>query len=268
MVPSGTLARYMWLGDTPVEMVQSLFVQPKLVASHLLQRQTFVFIFTLLGPVLFMPLLSRLSIALLPAIAYNLLSSYPPQHTVYYQYVSPLVPFVVASTIYGTERLMAVLRARSRIPITYAVLVTLFTFSLWHASAVSNPLVDNGLVPSARDRLPNEAAVRRGLEAVPPGSALFTTNEYVPHLSHRLVLLVYTSPKDIGRMRDVDVVFLNMRARSVSPGISDCELNRSFLEFATADGFAISFHEDGVVVLSREPRGSLNVESVLGGTCG
>jgi uncharacterized membrane protein len=251
-IPSDTLHRYGWLGDTPLQMVQTLILDPGAVASHLAEPQTAIFLFTLLGPVLFLPLFSSQSLVLLPAIGYNLLAqNHPPQHTIYFQYVAPLVPFVLTSTVYGVERLLAFAPTRHSRLLRFSLLVALFTFALWHVTAISNPLVDNERVSSAWDRLPNAQAVRRGLDQVPADGSVFTTNHYTPHLSHRQEIYTFIFPEDAARIQEVDTLFLNLRDHRSVVAKLNCERYQSFLKTAEEHNFGVLFNEDGVVVLHR-----------------
>lgn len=251
-IPSDTLNRYGWLGDTPLQMAQTLILDPGAVASHLAEPQTAIFLFTLLGPVLFLPLFSSQSLVLLPAIGYNLLAqNHPPQHTIYFQYVAPLVPFVLTSTVYGVERLLTFAPTRHSRLLRFSLLVALFTFALWHVTAISNPLVDNERVSSAWERLPNAQAVRRGLDQVPADSSVFTTNHYTPHLSHRQEIYTFIFPEDAARIQEVDTLFLNLRDHRSVVAKLNCERYQSFFETAEEHNFGVLFNEDGVVVLHR-----------------
>lgn len=267
-IPSDTLNRYGWLGDTPLQMVQTLILDPGSVASHLAQPQTAIFLLTLLGPVLFIPLFSSQSLVLLPAIGYNLLAqNHPPQQTIYFQYVAPLIPFVLTSTIYGAERLLTFAPARHSRLLRFSLLVTLFTFALWHVTAISNPLVDNERASSAWYRLPNEQAIRRGLDQIPAGSSLFTTNHYTPHLTHRQAIYAFIFPEDAARIQEVDTLFFNLRDhRSVVAKIN-CGRYQNFFQTAAEQNFGVIFNEEGVIVLQRQAGQQDNLMNIVQTEC-
>ena len=266
---SDTLHRYAWLGNSPLKMIRTMILYPEYVASRLLVPQTARFLLTLLGPVVFLPLLSSQSLILLPALAYNLLAQHPPQQTIYFQYVAPLVPFVFTSTIYGAERLLTFARARPRHSrlLRFTLLVTLFTFALWHVTAISNPLVDNGRVSSAWYRLPNEQAIRRGLAHVPAGSSVFTTNHYVSHLSHRQTIYTFIFPEDAARIHEGDTLFFNLHDHRSAAAEINCERYHTFFQTAAEQNFGVIFNEEGVIVLQRQAGQQDNLMNIVQTEC-
>jgi uncharacterized membrane protein len=221
-VPSDTLNRYAWLGSNPVEMLTTLLTRPRLLLQKGVLSDGLFLGFQLFAPVAFLSLLGpEYMVVALPSIGYNLLSSFPPQHTAHYQYVAPTVPFVLIGAIEGMARLQRWLARRVRVPyVGWGIWMGLLIFAA-RAAVVDSPLVDAGIVPPAWTRLTNEAAVRAALTRVPPQASVFTTNHYAPHLSQRYVLHVFAYPGDVERLGAVDVAFFNLRDhRSVISSLS------------------------------------------------
>jgi uncharacterized membrane protein len=248
---SDTLNRYTWLGSTPTEMLATLLTHPQVLLREGRPLSAFSLGLQLFSPLAFLPLLRVETLAILPSIGYNLLSSFSPQHTVYYQYVAPTVPCVLIGAIGGMSKLQRWLSKRINFPyVRWGVWAGLVLYAVW-AAAVNSPLADVGTVPPAWTRLPNETAVRAALSYVPPEAAVFTTNPYAPHLSQRYTLLVFVYPQDVELLNDADTAFLNLKDhRSVVSELA-CDDYRHFLEVAAQGGFGAVFDRDGVIVLRR-----------------
>jgi uncharacterized membrane protein len=250
--PSLALNRYAWLGATPAEMFGTLIRTPALLLSTGVTTDAVTLGLQLLVPVAFLPLFSPGELfILLPSLGYNLLSSFSPQHTIYYQYVAPTVPFVIVGAIRGMGTLQRILRNATApryitwMPWGALVVVALVAGFRW------SPLRDTGRVPPAWSRLPDEGAVRTALAQVPAEAAVFTTNPYAPHLSQRDILRVFVYQGDIQYLRQVDVVFLNLGDnRSVVSEVS-CEEYSHWVEVAAENGFGLAFRRHGALVLRR-----------------
>lgn len=265
--PSDTLARYAWLGSTPIAMVQTLFFQPQMIFRHLVNRDNLSFIVSLFGPVLFLPFFSSLSLVLIPGLAYNLLSASSTQHSVYYQYVAPMVPFVIASAIYGLENLLSRLPSLNQEWIKLTIILSLITTSLWFAAYVNNPLIDNGLASAAWSRLPNEEAVRAGLDHIGLDDAVLTTNHYTPHLSQRRKVYTYFSFVNSSKINQADTLFFNLCDRRCSVDGGACSEYPEILKEADLQGFGLVFQQDAIVVL-RRGEGDLGIaEDLLSSEC-
>jgi uncharacterized membrane protein len=265
--PSDTLARYAWLGSTPIVMVQTLFSQPRMIILHLANRDNLSFLVSLFGPVLFLPFFSSLSLVLIPGLAYNLLSASSAQHSVYYQYVAPMIPFVIASAIYGLENLLFRLPSLNRDWIRITIIMGLITASLWFAAYVNNPLIDNGLASAAWSRLPNEEAVRAGLDQIGADDAVFTTNHYTPHLSQRRKVFTYFSRGDSSKITQADTLFFNLCDQRCSANGGACYDYSEILKEADLLGFGLVYQQDAVVILRRGEGELGTAEELMSNEC-
>ena len=102
------LDRYAWLGDNPLEMLQTLLTQPALVFNHLwYQADLLGYLVALFFPTAFLALLSPLTLLpILPTLAVNLLSDNPFTWRLEdFHYGAPLAPFLFISAIYGIRRI-------------------------------------------------------------------------------------------------------------------------------------------------------------------
>lgn len=261
MEPSDTLERYAWLGDSPAAIVARMISEPGLILGRWLGWDAFRYFLRLVAPVLFLSLFSSQLLLILPAASYNLLSSFPPQNAPYFQYVAPMVPFVISSAIYGAAWLIGRVRAEKRWRLAAGLLFGLLCFVGLH-----NAIVGTATIFS--ERLDNEAAVWEGLASVPADASVFTTNYYGPHLAHRQTLYVYY---DVAADRDfllrTDVTFLNLHdMRSARAGLS-CEDYVFWLKLAQTHDYGVVFYQNGVVVLQREEGDVGQIDDILAGEC-
>lgn len=254
--PSDTLGRYGWLGSTPIGMLWTVLSRPSYVLRRVQEIGWFHMTAQLFAPVALLNLLSPMHfLMLLPALAYNLLSGFEPQHTTYYQYTVPIIPLVFVGALYGLSNLVraATQRFSSVLPdwngadyrfVGLVLLLTAGVFSFWY----DNPIRDRGVVPDAWDHLPNEQIVRQLITTLPNDAAVVTTNHYTPHLSHRQLIYVYYSPtKDISNVLLANMAFFNLRDR-YDASDEDYQL---LLEVCAQEGFGLVHQQDGVVILQR-----------------
>jgi len=106
--PSDTWERYQHWGATPSEALLGVLTHPAAVIKDVFQQSPLkaAFIIKLLLPLAFLPLLHPVALlGALPALAYNLASGNPSQSSIYFHYVSPIVPFFFYAAILGAERL-------------------------------------------------------------------------------------------------------------------------------------------------------------------
>jgi hypothetical protein len=198
------LDRYAWLGDSPLEMAQTLITQPGLVFSHLWHQANLPdYLARLFFPTAFLALLSPLTLLpMLPTLAVNLLSGNPFTWRLEdFHYGAPLAPFLFISAICGIRRISEA--ASRRIPKLSPLLLCYFaTLLLLTFTAIYH--YHRGFTPLARPfNWPQVTTHHRQLEnilpAIPPDAALFTQSNLAPHLTHHPI--IYT---DFGYFTDPD----------------------------------------------------------------
>ncbi len=248
--PSDSFTRYLWLGSTPPEMLRNLLLRPDLVLPRLLGVDAVRFVVSLAAPLLFLPLGHTILLVALPAVVYNLLSAEMAQRVVYFHYVAPIVPFVLAAALLTCARLFAWARRRGAYWLMWTVCVGLLIFTGWHTLLFSNPLADDGAVQPAWARLSNEAAVRQALALVPPQAALLTTNYYGAHLSQRPALYLMFEPGDTRGLERAELALFNtIDYRSHQPW--SCQDYADALQQAYDEGFGLVYNVERVVVVRR-----------------
>lgn len=192
-----TFARYGWLGSTIPEMMRTLLTRPGYVLSHQLGdplRQQFLL--KLLLPVGFLALLAPTTLLVgLPALAYNLLSETPSQSSIYFQYISPVIPFLFVAAIRGTAWLQRRLAGSLARPKQRLLITAWLAISVLAAWLLDNPFtqtIDTPYFPvyaleQTTDRQPFDEASA----LLPPQAPLATMMAYGPHLSLRPQLYLF-----------------------------------------------------------------------------
>jgi len=274
--PSDTLARYQWLGDTPLEMLRTIVSRPGCVLQRIIMAKHTLTSLQLLAPLAFLPLLSLP--ALLPAVPtllYNYMAQFPFQETIYFHYMATVIPFMSIAGVLGLHWLTTSawggrswglilprqMRSGQGIGLGLSMML-LATLASW---AYENPITTNTLTSSVTVRQmkktgrnpealssppivqPNDAAIREGLKHVPDDAYLVTTIHYAPHLSQRRNIQVLFAPElilDSG----VEAIFLNLKDVRVGMSYEDY---RQYLESAARSGFGVTFYRDGVLLVQK-----------------
>ncbi|MCP4362075.1 MAG: DUF2079 domain-containing protein [Chloroflexi bacterium] len=192
-----SMLRYAWLGDGPVEMAQTLLTRPAFILGRLLGdpvRQQFLL--KILLPLGFLSLLSPAALAVgLPALGINLLSDVPSQSSIYFQYMSPLIPFIFLAAIMGTATLQKWLNGRiSPKKFTWGLIAWLGTAILL-AWLLDNPFttqIDTPYYPVyALEPVTNRQAFNETQALLPPNAPVATMMGYGSHLSLRPELYLF-----------------------------------------------------------------------------
>lgn len=183
---SDTVGRYAWLGDSLIQILDTLITKPGIVLKHLLVPYRAMVPIKLLLPVGFLALISPAPLLVtLPALAYNLLSETPSQSSIYFQYLAPAVPFVFIAAIQGARRVQGWLSERqARAFLT--IWLGLGTLLAW---AWDNPFTQEidapyfpvyGLEPQT-----DAGAFYQALDLLPLQANVATMMAYGPHVALR-----------------------------------------------------------------------------------
>ncbi len=188
---SDTLARYGWLGDSPVDMLMTVLTQPGLIWRELTQPYRLFYLTQLLLPLGFLALFGWPEFLLvLPGLGLNLLAQHHCQSAIYCQYTAPVVPFLFIAAVFGVSALRRLFNVQPLPVLLVLLLLPMAAYSLW----VDNPFVETTAVPDALTPPDNAEVVWQALAAVPPELSLVTTNDYAPHLAQREELYVIGLP--------------------------------------------------------------------------
>ena len=284
--PSDTLARYAWMGDTPVGMLWALLSQPLSVLRKLLTMEHLLTVLQLFAPLAFLPIVGWF--ALLPAaptLAYNFLADWSSQRTIYTHYMAAVVPFVLIATIAGLRRLATGVRPfatrdvesieRVRLNDSVVLASTLMVAAILASWVYENPVTGNAsvsvgnqtqvqMVPMGTQSpvslvWSNDAAIREGLRRVPHDRGLLTTAHYAPHLSQRRWIEMIPRAPVSSLPPEAEVIFLNLRdMRTWS-----CEDYFETLTTAARDGFGVVIYRDDVMLAQKGAGNPTQLKQIL-----
>ncbi len=236
--------RYAYLGDTPWQMVKTIFGQPGVVVDQLSKAGALNYLKGLLLPLAFLSLLSPLTLVLaLPSLAVNLLSEDAFMHRLEeFHYAAPIVPFVLVSGVYGLEALSETLsrwlKLDSRRLVHLLSALVLVVSVGYHYCRGFSPLAAPFRWPpvTAHHRL-----AQKFIEMIPPDAVLSAQINLNPHVSQRR--RVY----QVVHRDDIEYVFLDV---STLPNKDNVHGSlQDWIE--TADDFGVIASQDGYVLLRR-----------------
>ena len=180
------LARYSAVGGSPTGLLEKLFTDPGAIFAAVTTSRDLVYLALLLVPLLGLWALEPwLAAVALPEVALNLLSSHEAQTSISYQYVSGIVPFLIAASVLGLGRL----RARHPKAMRLATL-SLLSSMVWYTILLGPLSARAAEIVRAFDGAHTRAA-QHAVGLVPPGEAVSATNQVGAHLSARRKIYVF-----------------------------------------------------------------------------
>jgi len=172
--------RYANLGETPLVMVTNAIKHPLLIPETVFTPQKARYVFWLLLPLLFLPLLSwRPVLLLIPGLAENLLTNYPFQFSSLYHYDAILIPGIFLAAIYGIKSALTRWPNKEKYLGVALLLAALIGFMF------RSPLNPWSFPVSYFKTTPRETAYRNMLRLVPPQVSVAAHTNFIPHLTDR-----------------------------------------------------------------------------------
>jgi len=165
-----------------------LLFNPGLLFS-LLTRERLLYLFQLLVPVAFLPLLSLSTFAIsIPALATNLLSALGYQYMIRYHYTVLITPIVFISTIYAFAKIKRPDHLRS---LALVLLLASFVSNVYLSPSPISKSFNQGIWAKPTDR---HKIIRQAMSLIPKDGAVSAHYLFVPHLSQREKIYVYPNP--------------------------------------------------------------------------
>ena len=244
-------SRYAYLGAGPAQMVLTLVTRPAVVFSQLRAAGALAYVEQLLFPVGFLALLApEVFLLALPSLALNLLADFPPMHEVHdLIYAAPIVPFVLAATLYGVARLSR-WAARWRPSMGLSVNTRMWaiggaTLLLLLCTGVDQRLY--GYTPLGRNYhlYPVTAHDRRAaaiIAQIPPDAKVSAQDRLNPHVSGRETVYIFP------RIDDADTVLVDVTGPSWPQHPNDLHAT---IQGLLSSGFGIAAADDGYLLLRK-----------------
>jgi len=244
------------------EFVFSLLTNPIKVMNVLFSsaEQKLLYLFGLLSPVVFLPLLDLPSFLIAtPWILAAFLSNYPPYYTpLGYQYTLFVCPFVFISAIKGVKKIQ-IIKQRYHYQIDKLFrkcgsfrgcrFAGFLLFALILSIAYINIL---GIkiefaTPSEHERLAEEFT-----RLIPSNASVLTQNDLLPHLSKRLYVYTITEAYNLPRSLHFDYILVDVRLPWYTDVLAELVYN-----LTNSGAFRIRYAADGIWLLERNYSGNI-----------
>ncbi|MFC1668095.1 DUF2079 domain-containing protein [Chlamydiota bacterium] len=101
--------RFSYLGNSVSSILINSFTHPQRIIFKLCSFSTLRYVVRLLAPLAFLPLLSPVLLLMcFPTFIINMLSTFDAQNSIYYHYVSGIIPFLFIAGIYGFQKVLLI----------------------------------------------------------------------------------------------------------------------------------------------------------------
>ncbi|MCI0604143.1 DUF2079 domain-containing protein [bacterium] len=240
---SGFLNTYSEFGQGPFALLIGMISRPWVVIKSLVDPPIKIRTFLLwVGPFLFLPLISRISILAVPLVLARFLSSSPNHWTAGFHYSAPLAPILAMAAADGLRRVLD--RIHPEI-LKKRVAVVAVTFILLMCAILPGKLpVWRLLSPKYYHFSDVEKTGPRALSLIPESASVVAQDGIVPHLSRRD--FIYTLRPGAP---EADFVVASQRLKPWPN--QNWEEIETLLAERKAAGYRTIFGENGWIVLQR-----------------
>jgi uncharacterized membrane protein len=236
---------YTDLGNSPSEIIITTITRPDLVLKNLWQPAKLRYLFDVLTPFAYFPLLG-LPVLLIgaPSFAINLLSDNPAMYDATRgHYGADVAPWLALATLYGIFYLRQGVgrwwpKARGRVT-AGASLVLLLVTVVWHLFRGYSPLA---LDPPHWEITEHDRLAQHFMAQIPPDAPLSAQGKLYPHLSDRLI--AYHLPD----VNDAEYVFVDVSPPNL---LHPYDLRRVVQDVLRSGEFGVLDAADGYLLLRR-----------------
>jgi uncharacterized membrane protein len=217
---------------------------PMALVTPALKLRTLLALF---APFAFLPMLSPLSLLVVPIAVERFLSASPNLWGTAFHYWAPLAPVLAMGAADGLARIRTWLRARGRDRDATATIRTLAAACVLLAAFIPGHQPHWRLLrPATYTRSPSTLTGNLLLALIPSGASVVAQGQIVPHLSHRdrLFLLDANPP---------DTEFVVATERLEPWPLASVDELRLVLAARRQQGYESVFERDGWVLLRRTP---------------
>lgn len=114
-------------GDSAGSIFTGLIKNPTLILQYIFRKDTYEYLYQVLGPLGFLSLLSPLHLFIaLPEFAINLISKSGAMRNIYFHYTAVLTPFIFISGLYGLKRFLSLFKDGRNYTWFFIALLTFF----------------------------------------------------------------------------------------------------------------------------------------------
>jgi uncharacterized membrane protein len=198
--------RYAYLGTNFDEIISTVLTRPDIWITNLLIPPKFEFVFQVLAPLAFLPLVGFEIFALaIPTFGYLLLSDNNNQFSIHSQYTAPLLPILFFAVGVAARRIIA-RKPKSHTGTALAMLIltaSAVSYGLHAPAPLARHFELARYLPNAHTQIGNDL-----LQSITTDSGVLAQTNFVPHLSQRA--RVYAFP-DIVDLRKADYMLLDQK---------------------------------------------------------
>ncbi|MCX5716021.1 MAG: DUF2079 domain-containing protein [Candidatus Omnitrophica bacterium] len=173
---------YGYLGNTGGEILKNILTHPVQLSNIILNPENHNYLLQIIGPVLFLPLLSPVNfLAAVPTIFQHLLSSRLTEHTIYFHYTAEIIPFVFFASIFGLKKVLS----RSTFHKKENFLVNSLLLAAIGSNLILGPHINNLLNLRSFLKTDSDYIKEAFLKEIPRDAEVVSTFEFLPQLSGR-----------------------------------------------------------------------------------
>jgi uncharacterized membrane protein len=235
------VSRYSYLGSSIGEIARNLIFKPNLVLGKIFSTDTLEYLAFVSLPILWglsprhlAPLISTF-----PMLMMNILSTASAQRNLVHQYSIPILPFLFVAIIGAVAADRAFLKTRRNILIWSAIAFILFTKVGYFWSTYLSSIDTN-------------AATTIAIGKITDSSAVLTTGEISPHLTHRPVIkLTFTENAAID-LQPFKYILLNERHPGWNSNLATVQNIRSRVE--SSQQFKLEYKQDDIYLFINKSR--------------
>ncbi|MCF6149647.1 MAG: DUF2079 domain-containing protein [Candidatus Kuenenia sp.] len=255
---------YSYLGSGISGMLKTLILSPLVVIKAFISLKKVLFVYVLLVPLLFIPMISPIPLACaIPPLAIQLLSAAPLHYAINNQYSASMVPFVFLSFIYGLKKLVHCnfmhqnlrkfrILQKPEIIIVGVLIVSLyfnimtgaspFSYLFWNYKKIINPHSLNNYLVSRHDK-----AIQHAVDVIPDGASVCAQNSvYASRMAKRDTFYVFPY-----KYETADYVVLDeKRLKYVGDGINASHYDTLLQEIPRTH--TIIFQKDGIYLFRKK----------------
>ncbi len=183
-------------GKSTTEAVKNFFIHPRNTFNVLATRVNLKYVFDLLIPVAFLCAFAPVYLLpALPAFFLNIISDFPPQHTIGGQYTAAIIPFVFIAAIFGLKRFtkwsQGGFRSRS---VALGVTAIVLACSIAGNFYLSPSPLSAEFRAASYGSDKHIRAIREGLDLLPADASVSAQTFLLAHLSSRERIYQFPEP--------------------------------------------------------------------------
>jgi uncharacterized membrane protein len=249
-VSAGSLDSWRWPFGGFGGMIKTAVLRPWEVISYMLTAEKVKYLFQLLTPLLFLPLLTWRGLIAVPLLFFHLVSTFWYQSNLHYHYHALLTAVLTSAALLSLERFR---RLKVRWALAVLVLVaTVLSAYLWGPLPGSR---EPSYYPDRQDAV--RLAANEALALIPADAIVSADQQFATHLANREMIYLFPNPYSVSYWGDDSLRGQRLpRAEEIEyvmvmPGSLGEDGVRVYGELPE-EGFAPIFEKNGIVLLHRE----------------